>query len=875
MLPVRRSSTCSLACQRLLVFSLIALLLVTGTLTAGCTTTRHGKKVGTKTLERKTVATGTYAVRILPRRESRGLERGALHLQVQRERHRQIVYTNQHREIRNREGEPWVLAMLGSTVVVSLGFAHVPPCVHEEEGIDACTTDAEKKAHRRSVIWGLAGATMLGASFLGLVWSLEDENGAHTGNTITHGRMTRTENAPPAPVAGEPVTVRINNQRKRYTTDSQGRITLRPARDFGLQSAETPRPVMASVILPDRRATQSVALPPERWMRPTLRIAKSGYRLRTRPSLNGQIVGRTQPGDIGAEPRVKKSRGEWARIQLRGRTAWVHRGAGRLFWTAPTYLNPNRLPSLAAEVAFQEPSGNRRLDADETAEAIVAVTNTGEGPAYRVRASVRPSDGEGIRHEASLGFGTIRPGKTVTRTLRLRARRSLEERTETLTFAFREANGFEPSPVRLAFDTRRFHPPRLVVDDVGIDDAGHDGQISAGELVAVTARIRNVGSGPAKDVAATVRLGENVFQGPDFTRTTQIGALPPGAHHDLRFELVTNRRATEAPVFVNLTESYGAFGRSDLRLPLPFDTPIETLETVRVQPARQGTASAPAGTPLSADIGRNLPETDMQKPDAVAVVVGIRDYFDPDVPSVAFAKRDATLMRRYLTEVMGYTPSNILPRTPDRPMTAGAFKTLIRRTLPGYLRKGSDVFVYFSGHGAPSTGDDPHAYLVPADADPSVVSDDNAYRLSQFYGDLVAAAEAENAGSLTVVLDACFTGQSGDGEMLIRQASPLTLTVENPILAYKQGTSLTASGPGQLASWHPQMQHGLFTYVFLKGLQGAADADGNGRITVAEMERHLTDAQDGVPHWARRLHDREQVPQVQTRDSTRVLVRLE
>jgi hypothetical protein len=99
--------------------------------------------------------------------------------------------------------------------------------------------------------------------------------------------------------------------------------------------------------------------------------------------------------------------------------------------------------------------------------------------------------------------------------------------------------------------------------------------------------------------------------------------------------------------------------------------------------------------------------------------------------------------------------------------------------------------------------------------------------------------------------------------------------VENPILAYERGTSLTASGPGQLASWHPQMQHGLFTYLFLKGLKGAADADGNGRITVAEMERYLTHPEDGVPEWARRLHGREQVPQVQTRDATRVLVRLE
>ena len=48
-------------------------------------------------------------------------------------------------------------------------------------------------------------------------------------------------------------------------------------------------------------------------------------------------------------------------------------------------------------------------------------------------------------------------------------------------------------------------------------------------------------------------------------------------------------------------------------------------------------------------------------------------------------------------------------------------------------------------------------------------------------------------------------------------------------------------------------------YYFLKGLQGEADADSNGRITVGEMDNYL---KEQVPYMARRLTGTEQQPVV-------------
>jgi uncharacterized caspase-like protein len=64
-------------------------------------------------------------------------------------------------------------------------------------------------------------------------------------------------------------------------------------------------------------------------------------------------------------------------------------------------------------------------------------------------------------------------------------------------------------------------------------------------------------------------------------------------------------------------------------------------------------------------------------------------------------------------------------------------------------------------------------------------------------------------------------------------------------LARSTGTHwLTAAGSEQFASEFTQIGHGVFTYVLLEGLQGAADRNGDQKITIKEMDAYL---QDQVP----------------------------
>ncbi|MBZ4642556.1 MAG: hypothetical protein PWQ25_1649 [Deferribacteres bacterium] len=68
----------------------------------------------------------------------------------------------------------------------------------------------------------------------------------------------------------------------------------------------------------------------------------------------------------------------------------------------------------------------------------------------------------------------------------------------------------------------------------------------------------------------------------------------------------------------------------------------------------------------------------------------------------------------------------------------------------------------------------------------------------------------------------------------------------------------TSSLVNHVSTWYPEKEHSMFTYWFLKGLQGNADGNGDKKITVAEMANYL---KDNVPYEARKQHGVEQTPQ--------------
>jgi hypothetical protein len=274
---------------------------------------------------------------------------------------------------------------------------------------------------------------------------------------------------------------------------------------------------------------------------------------------------------------------------------------------------------------------------------------------------------------------------------------------------------------------------------------------------------------------------------------------------------------------------------------------------------------------VASDVDVNIPKGVAPNPNAIAVVIGNRNYESNDVPAVDYAIRDAQTMKKYLVEAFGFNEDNIIyaeDAKVSKFLEIFGSPTDERGKLHNFVttaREKPDVFVFYSGHGAPdlNTG---KGYLVPSDANPNFIGQ-NGYPIEALYKNLAKLP----IRSLTIALDACFSGGSEKGA-LIKAASPLYISVDNVLLTAPGAVGFTAAGAREVSSWFEEKGHGLFTYYFLKGLQGDADSDGDRAITGKELGEFV---KDNVLRNARRTKNREQNPQLIGKDLDRVIVRLQ
>ena len=265
-------------------------------------------------------------------------------------------------------------------------------------------------------------------------------------------------------------------------------------------------------------------------------------------------------------------------------------------------------------------------------------------------------------------------------------------------------------------------------------------------------------------------------------------------------------------------------------------------------------------------INTNLPKTNMQQPDAIAVVVGNALYQKTE--NVSYAINDAQLMKLYLTQVLGFKEGNIIfTLNAGKAELEGLFGTEnnCKGKLFNYIKPDvSDVFVFYSGHGAP----DPQtqeAYFVPTDCDPSYLNL-QGYALKTLYGNLAKLPSK----STTVIIDACFSGAG-----VLKNVSSVRIKPKDTENNIPNSAILSSSSGDQVSSWFSEMKHGLFTYFFLKAIHDheSCDKDGDKQLTFKEIYNYISDKTSGIPYYARRLNAVEQVPVLKGNSTDRVFVK--
>ena len=244
--------------------------------------------------------------------------------------------------------------------------------------------------------------------------------------------------------------------------------------------------------------------------------------------------------------------------------------------------------------------------------------------------------------------------------------------------------------------------------------------------------------------------------------------------------------------------------------------------------------------------------------DSVAIIIGIQNY--KCLGKADFANKDAQTFYEYAYRALGIPKDRIKILT-DADADQAAFLKSFRNWLPLYVNKNkTEVFVFYSGHGLPSP-DGKSLYFLPFGVDQDLL-DETAVDQKK----IVAAIQATQPKSVTMFIDSCYSGLSKTGDILLSGAKPVTL--KNSDVDYPtEFTVLTASSSDQISSASTELQHGIFSFYLMKGMEGDADFDKDKKITVGEMQRFLL---DNVQRQAMSLN-RKQIPQV-VGDTNRVLV---
>lgn len=230
-------------------------------------------------------------------------------------------------------------------------------------------------------------------------------------------------------------------------------------------------------------------------------------------------------------------------------------------------------------------------------------------------------------------------------------------------------------------------------------------------------------------------------------------------------------------------------------------------ETLAQSVAKRKAARGEGGYAQSSDVDEDIPVLKQGNTETFAVIWANENY--QKVAKVPCALNDGRAFRRYCVNVLGIPDENVHyveDATLGNMTEECKWLTKVANVYEGE----ANIIVYYAGHGIPNESDGA-AYLLPVDVAGNNV--DGAYSLNSLYATLGAL----NAKSVTLFMDACFSGsQRGDGMLMAARGVAIKSKAEHP-----QGKMVvfSAAQGDETAYPYAEKGHGLFTYFLLKKLK--------------------------------------------------------
>ncbi|MDO8368037.1 MAG: caspase family protein [Saprospiraceae bacterium] len=218
-------------------------------------------------------------------------------------------------------------------------------------------------------------------------------------------------------------------------------------------------------------------------------------------------------------------------------------------------------------------------------------------------------------------------------------------------------------------------------------------------------------------------------------------------------------------------------------------------------------------------------------------MIGISDYKDKDIPDLRYADRDAEAFAEWLkSPAGGNVPEDNIRLLTNEKATADAIKVELYDLIDA-CKEGDKVVIYFSGHGdVDSKLLSQQGFLLTYNTKASM------YRIAaveiDYLQDVVSTLSIKNNVNVLLITDACraglLAGSNINGVQLTANNLAKQIANESKILSCQQN-EFSHEGP----QWGGG--RGVFSWFLLKGLTGLADKNGDGKVSLKEIDQYLDD----------------------------------
>ena len=225
----------------------------------------------------------------------------------------------------------------------------------------------------------------------------------------------------------------------------------------------------------------------------------------------------------------------------------------------------------------------------------------------------------------------------------------------------------------------------------------------------------------------------------------------------------------------------------------------------------------------NSDVDKNIPQSSKKNENLFAFIIANENY--PEAP-VPYALNDGRIFKEYCLKTLG------LPEKQVRifeDATVGRIIAAVEqiKEIANVYDGEAEIILYYAGHGVPDDKKST-AYLLPVDGSSSDIIH-TGYSLEKLYTELSKL----KLKSISIFLDACFSGSKREDEML---ASARGVAIKVKDEAPKGNMVVFSAATGdETAHQYEEKGHGLFTYFLLKKLQ-----ETQGNVNFGDLSAYVT-----------------------------------